>query len=52
MTYLEQESIEAKAQIKNDFDKGYDDASSNKVNKGTSDQYKEGYKLGSRFKGK
>ena len=52
MTYAEQESMEYKATIKNDFDKGYDDASSGKVNKGTSDQYKEGYKVGSRFKGK
>lgn len=37
---------------KNDFDQGYDDAVRNKVNKSTSEQYKEGYKLGIQLKGK
>ena len=37
---------------KNDFEAGYDDSANEEENKGTSEQYKEGYKMGSRFKGK
>ena len=46
MTYLEQESLENKAQIRNDFDKGYDDCINHKpaiIN--ASKMYNDGYGL-------
>ena len=52
MTYLEHESLEAKAQINNDFDKGYDDAIKNKAKKeNATTLYNHGFKLGSNYKG-
>jgi hypothetical protein len=41
---MEIESLEAKAQIKNEFDQGYDDCINNKpAMLNASDQYNEGY---------
>ena len=46
MTYAEQESIEYKATIKNDFDKGYDDCMNNKqAMPNASQMYNDGYGL-------
>ena len=54
MTYAEQESIEYKATIKNDFDKGYDDRISNKplMSGFKSTEYLKGYDFANRIKGK
>ena len=46
MTYMEIESLEYKAQIKNDFDHGYDDCINDRDAKlNASDQYNSGYGL-------
>ena len=43
---MEIESLEYKAQIKNDFDQGYDDCINNRAAKlNASDQYNNGYGL-------
>jgi len=46
MTYMEIESLDAKAQIKNEHDQGYDDCMNNKAAKrDASEQYNNGYGL-------
>ena len=46
MTYAEQESMEYKATIKNDFDRGYDDCMNNKqAMPNASQMYYDGYGL-------
>jgi len=54
VTYAEQESMEYKATIKNDFDKGYDDRISNKplMSGFKSTEYLKGYDFANRIKGK
>ena len=53
MTYMEIESLEAKAEVKSDFGNGYQDGMNNEPQKKNSTlQYIEGYKLGFKFKGK
>ena len=46
MTYMEIESLEAKAQVNNEYDQGYDDCMNNKAAKlNASEQYNNGYGL-------
>ena len=46
MTYMEIESLDYKAQIKNEFDHGYDDCINDRDAKlNASDQYNNGYGL-------
>ena len=50
---MEQESLEAKAQIKNDFEHGYDDAMKGvKAEQGKTALYYDGFALGFKTKGK
>jgi hypothetical protein len=54
MTYMEIESLDYKAQIKNDFDLGYDDRIKNKplMSGLKSTEYLKGYDFASGIKGK
>ena len=54
VTYAEQESMEYKATIKNDFDNGYDDRINNKplMSGLKSTEYLKGYDFASSLKGK
>lgn len=54
MTYMEIESLDAKAQIKSEFDQGYDDRINNKplMSGLKSTEYLKGYDFASRIKGK
>jgi len=54
MTYMEIESLDAKAQIKNEFDLGYDDRINNKplMSGLKSTEYLKGYDFAGGIKGK
>jgi len=52
VTYAEQESMEYKATIKNDFDYGYQDGISGKAKQSNSQMYIDGYNQGFKYKGK
>ena len=53
MTYMEIESLDAKAQIKNDFDHGYSyGLKHDKAEQGKTALYYDGFALGLKTKGK
>ena len=53
MTYMMIESLDYKAQIKNDFDKGYEDGlKHDKAEQGKTALYYDGFALGFKTKGK
>ena len=53
MTFMEIESLDAKAQIKNDYEHGYDDGiKGNAKKKNSTMLYNAGYEFGDKNKGK